>query len=138
MAKSALLALMVVLGLAVISAPLAQAQSSGPVYELRIYTALEGRLPALVARFRDHASKLFEKHGMENVGYWVPTEPPKSQNTVYYILKHKSREAAAASWDAFWKDPEWIKVQKESEASGKIVDKMESVFMSPTDFSKLR
>jgi len=138
MAKSALIALIMLAGVAVMSPPPTQAQAGGPVYELRIYTAMEGRLPALVTRFRDHASKLFEKHGMENVGYWVPTDPPKSQNTVYYILRHKSREAATASWDAFWKDPEWIRVQKESEASGKIVDKMESVFMSPTDFSKLK
>jgi hypothetical protein len=136
--RSALLFVTMLVGMAAVPAPRLQAQSGGPVYELRIYTAVEGRLPVLVARFRDHASKLFAKHGMENVGYWVPADPPKSQNTVYYILRHKSREAATASWGAFWKDPEWIKVQKETEASGKIVEKMESVFMTPTDFSKLK
>ncbi len=118
--------------------PPAQAQSSGPVYELRTYTAVEGKLPAVLARFRDHTLQLFRKHGMESVGYWVPADPPKSQNTLVYMLKHKSREAATASWDAFRKDPEWLKVQKESEAAGKIVEKTESLFLTPTDFSKLK
>jgi hypothetical protein len=137
MLKGALVVLSIIAA-AAFAAPPTQAQSGGPVYELRTYTTLEGKLPALVARFRDHTIKLFEKHGMKNVGYWVAADPPKSQNTLYYILKHKSREAATASWEAFWKDPEWIKLQKESEAGGKIVDHMESVFMSPTDFSKLK
>jgi NIPSNAP protein len=137
MFKNALVVLSIVAA-AVLAARSAQGQSRGPVYELRTYTTVEGRLPALLARFRDHTIKLFEKHGMVNVGYWVPADPPKSQNTLCYILKHKSREAATASWDAFRQDPAWLKVQKESEASGKIVDKIESVFMSPTDFSKLK
>ena len=69
---------------------------------------------------------------MEAVGSWVAADPPASQSTVYYILKHKSRAAAKASWDAFFKDPVWIKVQKESEANGKILDKYESMFLTPT------
>ncbi len=139
MFKTALVVLTLIIGLAVVATPPAAAQSpAGPVYELRIYTTLEGKLPALLARFRDHTVALFQKHGMENVGYWVPADPPKSQNTLYYLLRHKSREAATASWAAFRKDPDWIKAQKESEAGGKIVDKTESVFMSPTDFSKLK
>jgi hypothetical protein len=138
MFKIVLVGLMMI-GLVVVAAAPVDAQSAGgPVYELRIYTAVEGKLPALLARFRDHTLALFQKHGMESVGYWVPADPPKSQNTLYYMLRNKSREAATASWDAFRKDPEWLKVQKESEASGKIVDKTESVFMSPTDFSKLK
>lgn len=120
------------------AASTAQAQSSGPVYELRIYTAMEGKLDAVLARFRDHTVRLFEKHGMENVGYWVATDPPKSQTTLYYILKYNSREAAKASWAAFRKDPQWLKAQKESEANGKILEKTESIFLSPTDFSKLK
>jgi len=121
-----------------LAVPPVQAQSGGPVFELRTYTALEGKLPALLARFRDHTIKLFEKHGIESVGYWVPADAPRSQNTLIYLLKHKSREAATASWAAFRADPAWQKVQKESEADGKIVDKVESLFLSPTDFSKLK
>ena len=137
MLKIALVVLSIIAA-AALTAPAALAQSGGPVYELRTYTTLEGKLPLLLARFRDHTIQLFEKHGIENVGYWVPADPPKSQNTLCYLLKHTSREAATASWAAFRKDPEWIKVQKESEAGGKIVEKVESVFMTPTDFSKLK
>jgi len=118
--------------------PAVAAEAGGPVYELRTYTTLEGRLPALLARFRDHTVRLFAKHGIESIGYWVPADPPRSQNTLIYLLRHKSREAAAASWEAFRNDPEWQKVRAESEASGKIVDRVESVFLNATDFSKLR
>jgi hypothetical protein len=137
MSKIVLFSLMMI-AMAVVATPTAMAQSGGPVYELRIYTAVEGKLPAVIARFRDHTVALFQKHGIESVGYWVPADPPKSQNTLYYILKHPSREEAAANWAAFRKDPEWLKAQKASEADGKIVEKTESMFMSPTDFSKLK
>jgi hypothetical protein len=138
MMRNALFAAILTLGVVLVAAPPASAQSPGPVYELRIYTTLQGKLPALLARFRDHTLKIFEKHGMENVGYWVPADAPRSQNTLYYILRHKSREAAAASWEAFRKDPDWLKARTESEVAGKIVDHVESVFLSPTDFSKLK
>ena len=110
----------------------------GHVYELRTYHALPGRLEALIARFRDHTTKLFEKHGMRNVGYWVPADAPASQNILIYILEHDSREAAKKSWDDFQNDPEWKKVRDASEADGKIVEKIDSVYMTPTDFSKLQ
>jgi hypothetical protein len=119
--------------------PAVPAEAQSPmVYELRTYHCLPGRLEALKARFRNHTVKLFEKHGMKNVGYWTPADPPASENTLIYILAHKSREAAKASFDAFRKDPEWIAARDASEASGKIVEKVESVFMNPTDFSALR
>ena len=108
------------------------------VYELRTYHTLDGRLDALLARFRDHTVKLFEKHGMRNVGYWVPSEGPLAGKTLIYLLAHKSREAATQSWDAFRKDPDWIKARTASEASGKIVDKVESIFLTATDFSKMK
>lgn len=116
----------------------AAAQSSGPVYELRTYTTVEGRLDALLARFRDHTTKLFEKHGMKNVGYWVPADEPRSKNTLIYILRHESREAAKKSWEAFRKDPDWIKARTASEAGGKIVEKVESIYLTPTAFSALK
>lgn len=110
--------------------------SVADVYELRTYTTNEGKLDALNARFRDHTVKLFEKHGMESVGYWVPTDGEKSKNTLIYVLKHKSREAAAASFKAFGADPEWKKVAKESQMDGKILAKSpESVFMDTADYS---
>ena len=118
--------------------PPASAQEHGRVFELRTYTCYEGKLPDLLARFRNHTMQIFEKHGMTNIAYWVPQDSPASQNTLIYILAHPSREAAKKNWDAFRNDPEWQKVQKESEASGKIVSKVESVFMDPTDFSPIK
>jgi hypothetical protein len=114
------------------------AQSSGRVFELRTYTCNEGKLEALQKRFRDHTTKLFEKHDMKNIGYWVPQDAPRSQNTLIYIIAHSSRDAAKKNWDDFRKDPEWQKVQSESEANGKIVSKVESVFMDATDYSPMK
>ena len=72
------------------------ATAAADVYELRTYTTHEGKLENLNARFRDHTVRLFKKHGMESVGYWVPTAEPKSKNTLIYVIKHKSRDAAQA------------------------------------------
>ena len=107
---------------------------SAPVYELRVYTAHEGKLPELLARFRDHTCKLFEKHGMVNVGYWTPMDA-KDGNKLFYVLQHPSRDAAKESWKAFGSDPDWKAVQKASEASGPLVVGVESTFMALTDFS---
>src|SRR3954453_13857247 len=78
--------------------------ASDRIYELRTYTTLSGRLPALQQRFREHTTKLFEKHGMTNVGYWVPVEAPKSENTLIYVLSFPSRDAAKKAWEDFRND----------------------------------
>jgi hypothetical protein len=106
------------------------------VYELRVYHAAEGKLQALLARFREHTTKLFEKHGMKNVAYWVPTDEPAHSNMLIYILEHSSREAATKSWDAFRNDPEWVSVRDKSEVNGKLAEKVDSTFMALTDFSR--
>lgn len=103
------------------------------VYELRIYYSPEGKLDALHARFRDHTMKLFEKHGIENVGYWVPID--NKENKLAYIIAHPSREAAKANWAAFFADPDWKKAAADSEKDGKIVAKVENYFMELTDYS---
>ncbi len=105
-----------------------------PVYELRIYTTHPGKMPALLARFREHTCAIFARLGMENVGYWLPLDTSES-NRLYYVLKHASREAAKASWETFNADPEWIAARNASEAAGPIVAKVESTFMTITDFS---
>ena len=105
------------------------------VYELRTYTTHPGRLPALNKRFQDHTLKLFEKHGMKNEMYWIPTDPAKAENTLIYIVSHESEAAAKKSWDAFRTDPEWIKARDASEADGKIVLKVESVYMTKAPYS---
>ncbi len=110
-------------------------QNMPRMYELRTYTTLEGRLPALEKRFRDHTLDLFEKHGMKNGMYWKPTDPKLQQNTLIYIVSHDSPEAAKKSWASFQADPEWKKVREASEADGKIIAKVESVYMQPVDWS---
>lgn len=108
------------------------------VYELRTYTCNEGKLDALKTRFKDHTIEIFKRHHMESVGYWVPAEGEKSKTTLIYILAHPSLEEAKKNWKEFSSDPEWRKVAAESEANGKIVNHVESVFMDPADFSKLK
>lgn len=115
-----------------------EAQGQGHVFELRTYTAPEGKLDALEARFRDHTRRIFDRHGLTSVGYWIPADAPQSENTLIYILRHDSREAATQSWDAFRQDPEWQRVSEESQRDGRIVSNVDSVFMNPTDFSAIR
>ena len=107
------------------------------VYELRTYHVVRGRMPAMLKRFRDHTTKLFEKHGIENVGYWTP-EGDDSEITLIYLLAHKNKEAATKSWQGFRDDPVWHKARDASEKDGKIVERVESVYLKATDFSKLK
>src|SRR3954454_12532951 len=93
-------------------------ESKTRVFEIRTYTTEPGKLPDLLKRFRDHTTKLFEQHGMTNIGYWVPTDEPRSKNTLIYILAHASRDAAKKNWDGFQHDADWIKVRNTSEAGG--------------------
>lgn len=116
----------------------ANAQGANRVYELRTYTAPEGKLPELQARFRNHTLRIFEKHGMKNHGYWVPQDAPLKDNTLIYVISHESREAAKKSWSAFGADPEWQKVSKESQANGRILTGVVSVYMDPTDYSPMK
>ncbi|OLB30583.1 MAG: NIPSNAP family protein [Acidobacteria bacterium] len=109
--------------------------TSSMVYELRVYHTYEGKLDDLLRRFREHTMRLFEKHGIRNVAYWTPIEEPLKGRTLFYILAHPSREAANANWDAFRNDPEWQAARDKSEANGKLVEKVESTFLSLTDFS---
>jgi len=109
--------------------------TSTSVYELRVYHTVEGKLEELLRRFREHTTKLFEKHGIKNVAYWTPVDEPLKGKTLIYILEHPSREAAAANWKAFHDDAEWKSVKDKSEENGKLVEKMDSTYMSLTDFS---
>ena len=115
----------------------AQAQGER-IFEMRTYTAHPGRLDALNARFRDHTTRIFENHGMTNVGYWTPQEAPLAENTLVYILAHDSREAGQASWDAFRADPEWAQVAEESQRDGRIVESVDVLWLEATDYSKIK
>lgn len=119
-------------------ASVAEAQSSGRVFELRTYTTHPGRLDALHTRFSDHTIRLFERHGMTNIGYFTPQDSPLAENTLIYVLAHDSRAAAEASWAAFIADPEWQAAYKASTSDAPIVEKLESVFMNATDYSMMK
>ena len=138
-----LLATLALLTLCVAPIFAADKQDASPgkerVFEMRTYYAHEGRLPALNKRFREHTCDLFKKHGMEVIGFWTPIDEKdgKSEKLVY-ILAYPSKEAAEKSWKAFRADPEWIKAAAESEKDGKIVKKVDSVFLNPTDYSAIK
>lgn len=118
-------------------AGVAEAQSNR-AFELRTYTAHPGRLEALHARFAEHTVGLFERHGMTNVGYFRPDDSPLAENTLIYLLAHDTREAAEASWAAFRADPEWQGVREETQRDGPIVENVDSVFLTPTHYSRMR
>jgi hypothetical protein len=112
------------------------------VFELRIYTPAPGKMEPMLARFRDHTVKLFKKHGMKNIGYWVTTDPQMvdgkpAEPKLIYLLAHKSREAAKESWTAFAADPEWAAARAASEKDGKLAAKVEAIYLAPTDFSQM-
>ncbi len=109
------------------------------IFELRTYTAAPGKLDALNARFRNHTNRLFAKHGMTIIGFWMPAKQKDGEEKLIYILAYPSKEAADKSWKAFSEDPEWQKVRAESEKDGKLLAKPpESVYMKPTDYSPLK
>ena len=132
--------LAILCGVALMSAftTLGQSKPSQHVYELRMYHVNEGKMDALVARFRDHTDTLFKKHNMKSIGYWKPEDAPNSQNLFIYILEHPSRQEAEKDWAEFQADPEWKKVKAESEMQGPLVDHIDRYFMDPTSFSALK
>ena len=137
MLQSVLAALLGIAALGAVFTQEAQAEQMR-VFEMRTYTTHPGRLDALHKRFREHTNYIFVKHGMSLIGYWTPAEAPKSENTLVYILAYPSMAAREASWNAFREDPDWKAARAASEADGKIVSGVESVFLNPTDYSPMR
>lgn len=128
-------AALMLLAVALVS-PRALAAQKPAFFELRVYHAAEGKLSDLQARFRDHTCKLFEKYRITNIGYWTPiAEKDGSKDTLVYLLGYPSAEARETSWKAFASDPDWKAAQKASEANGKLVAKVESYYLAPTDFN---
>jgi len=128
---------------ALLASAFAGAAADKRFFELRTYNAAPGKLDELHARFRDHTMKLFEKHGMSNLGYWVPSGHPTNSNPtnsnpanqLIYLLAYPSRDAREKSWKDFLADPAWQAAQKASEANGKLVAKVDSVYLNATDFT---
>ena len=132
---SAIAFAIVAFGVALQRPAVSDEKQSPVVYELRTYTTHEGRLKALHQRFRDHTMKIFEKHGMKNIAYWVPTD---KKDTLVYIIAHKSLKAADASWNDFRNDSAWKAAYKASIEDGKIVKKVEKQFLIATDYSPMK
>lgn len=109
-------------------------------FELRTYVAVPGMLPSLLTRFRDHTVALFERHGMTVVGFWVASDAEgQPTETLVYLLAHASRQSAERSWQDFATDPDWLAAREASEVDGeRLTQSWTSVFLEPTDFSKLR
>ena len=120
----------------IVGLDIAQAEEKNRVFEIRTYYANEGKLDALLARFRDHTVALFKKHGMTNVGYWVPSD--NKENKLVYMLAFPSREARNKAFKAFSADPDWQKAYKDSTKDGRLVKKIENDFLAGTDFSKIK
>ncbi len=116
----------------------AEKKADNRIFELRTYHVAPGKMNALQARFRDHTCKLFQKHGMTIVGFWNPDNSKEAEEKLIYILAFPSKEAADRSWKAFRDDPEWKTVREQSEKDGKLVAKVDSVYMNPTDYSPMR
>ncbi len=108
------------------------------VFELRTYHAAPGKMDALNARFRDHTCELFKKHTMTIIGFWNPSDARDADKTLVYLLAFPSREAADRSWKAFGADPEWTKAKEASEKEGRLVEKVDRVFLNPTDYSPMK
>lgn len=116
----------------------AESPVTAKVYELRVYKTNPGKLEALHARFRDHTCKLFQKHGIELVGFWTPAEGEDAKDTLIYLVAFPSVEAQKNAWQAFVNDPEWKKARADSEKQGGLVKKVESKNLKAADYSPIR
>jgi len=108
------------------------------LFEMRTYYAAPGKMKALHKRFNDHTCKLFKKHGMTLVGFWSPTDEKDSEKRMIYILAHKDKAAADASWKGFREDKDWITARDASEKDGKLVAKIDVIWMKGTEYSPLK
>jgi hypothetical protein len=109
-------------------------QTTEPVFfELRTYYCNPGKLDDLLTRFNDNTMKLFEKHGMVNMAYWLPMD--NQDNKLVYLLGYQSHEQRDKAWSDFSNDPEWKRVSEASQVNGAIVDSVASWFLTYTDYS---
>jgi hypothetical protein len=138
MKTMSLVALGLLLGTGLSWVRAADAPQAARVFEIRTYHTFPGRLDALNQRFREHTMKMFEKHGMTNVAYWTFQDSPAKESTLIYVISHASREQAQKNWAEFSADPQWQQIAADSQKDGKIVERVESVFVDATDYSPLK
>ena len=114
------------------------AEKDNRFFEMRTYVTHPGKLDALHKRFREHTNDLFEKHGMQLVGYWTPVDGAEAENTLVYILAYPDRSVRDEAWQAFGKDSDWKRAFAESRKDGPIVQKVISKFLRSTDYSPVK
>ncbi|MBI5031331.1 MAG: NIPSNAP family protein [Chloroflexi bacterium] len=107
------------------------------IYELRIYHASPGKLPALIKRFDTITLKMWEKHGIRQVGFWT-AYIGGSNNDLYYLLEWEDLRERQQKWDAFMSDPEWINARAETEVGGPLYTHITNTILKPTSFSNLK
>ncbi|MCL4394464.1 MAG: NIPSNAP family protein [Chloroflexi bacterium] len=107
------------------------------IYELRIYHATPGHLPALVRRFETLTLKFFDKHGIRHLGFWT-TYAGENSNDLYYLLEWDDLAERQTRWDAFASDPEWVRARAETETNGPLYTHITNTFLKPTGFSKMK
>jgi hypothetical protein len=112
--------------------------TNGRVFEIRTYVVYPGKLDAVLARLEQHSVPLFHKHGMESVAYLKVPGDETTGDTLIYVLAHASRDAAAGNWSAFHADPDWRRVKAATEAGGRLIYSVSSVFAEPAAFSPLQ
>ena len=112
-------------------------EDSKRVFELRIYTVLPGRMDAMNARFKNHTNALLTRHHMTLLGFWQP-QGEDANKKLYYLVAHKNRKEAEANWKAFVEDPDWKVARDASEQDGKIVEKIDRIWLDPTDYSMMK
>jgi hypothetical protein len=107
-----------------------------PIYELRTYTVLPGRLPDVLARFERHTIGIWNRLGIRSFGFWTPLTGPSSNELIYFLI-WESLAQRETLWQSFVQDPEWQDVRHRSEANGPILANIASQFLAPTAFAQL-
>ena len=107
------------------------------IYEYRVYRCLPGRLPALLKRFENHTTKIWEKHGIKQAGFFT-TLIGESNQELTYFLQWESLADREKKWGTFMTDPEWLAARKETEANGPIVARVSNQLLAPTAFSSVK
>lgn len=110
---------------------------SNRAFELRVYHALPGKLPALESRFRDKTSKILVRHNLKVLGYWVSDDSSASGNEFIWVVAHSSWEEGKKNWEAMRADPEFQEVMKAEQAE-RLVDKVDVTHLRSTDFSPMK
>lgn len=103
------------------------------LYELRMYEIMPGRMAEIDARFREHTTMFFARHGVEVVGFWH--EMVGSSDRLVYITVFDDMADREQKWGAFISDPDWQQIRQQTEADGPLVRRVINRFLIPTDYS---